>query len=356
MTEKVIIIIPTYNESQVIAQTIIELEKVFTSIDAAQYEMHILIYDSNSPDHTAQIVEQLQQQYKNLYLAIEKQKSGLGSAYVKAITHAINKLNADIVFEFDADGSHQPKYLPAMLDKFTKGADVVVGSRYVKGGKMPGDWSIDRKILSWGGNLISRLFLTWKYKDFTSGFRGTRVSFLKKINLDKLLSKNYAYKLHLFWSLHKLKAKIIEYPIEFIDRKVGYSKFPKNNIYESLKVVILLRYYELKRYIQVCLVGLVGMVTQLILFNILRRIHVPAVLANFTGIEFAIITIFILNNIFTFRDYKITRHHGLKQILTKFIQFNLFSAGSILLQIGLLAITIAAFGTGFWRENIITAL
>jgi len=174
MAEKVIIVIPTYNESQTIAQTIIELEKVFNSIDAVQYEMHILIYDSNSPDHTAQIVEQSQQQYKNLHLAMEKQKSGLGSAYAKAITHAINKLNADIVFEFDADGSHQPKYLPAMLDEFSKGADVVVGSRYVKGGKMPSDWSIDRKILSWGGNLISRLFLTWKYKDFTSGFRGTR--------------------------------------------------------------------------------------------------------------------------------------------------------------------------------------
>jgi dolichol-phosphate mannosyltransferase len=352
MSEKVIIVIPTYNEAKVITQTITELEKTFAAIDAAQYDMHILIFDSNSPDNTAQIVKQLQSQYQNLHLATEKQKSGLGSAYIKAITYAIDKLNADIVFEFDADGSHQPKYLKPMMDEFTKGADVVVGSRYVKGGTMPKDWSLDRKILSYGGNLISRLFLTRKYKDFTSGFRGTRTTFLKKIPYQKLLSKNYAYKLHLFWLLHKAKAKIIEYPIEFIDREIGYSKFPKNNVYESLKVVILLRFFELKRYIQLCLVGLGGMIVQLILFNLLRLIHVPSVLANLLGIEAAIITTFMLNNIFTFKDFKMTRHHGIKYITKKFIQFNLCSIASILIQSGLLALAIAILGTGFWKENI----
>lgn len=351
MTEKVIIIIPTYNEAQVIAQTIMQLEQVFAIIDSTKYEMHILIYDSNSPDHTADVVKQLQSQYKNLHLIIEKTKSGLGSAYTQAITYVIDKLNADIIFEFDADGSHQPKYLPAILDKFTQGADVVVGSRYVKGGKIPQNWNIDRKILSRGGNLIARLFLTFKYKDFTSGFRGTRTTFLKKISYKKLLSKNYAYKLHLFWLLHKAKAKIIEYPIEFIDRKIGYSKFPKNNIYESLKVVILLRFFELKRYIQLCFVGLGGMIIQLIIFNFFRAINVPAILANLISIEFAIGTVFILNNIFTFKDYKMTREHGIKHIAKKFIQFNLCSIGSILIQIGLLALSIAKFGTGFWREN-----
>jgi len=352
MTEKVIIVIPTYNEAQVITQTITQLEQVFAKIDATKYEMHILICDSNSPDRTADIVKQLQSQYQNLHLIIEPQKSGLGAAYMQAITYAIDKLNADIVFEFDADGSHQPKYLPAMLDEFTHGADVVVGSRYVKGGRIPSDWGIDRKILSGGGNLIARLFLTWKYKDFTSGFRGTRATLLKKIALNKLLSKSYAYKLHLFWLLHKARAKIIEYPIEFIDRKIGYSKFPKNNICESLKVVTLLRYYELKRYIQLCLVGLVGMIVQLILFNLLRLIHIPAVLANLIGIEIAIISTFILNNIFTFKDYKMTREHGIKHITKKFTQFNLCSIGSILIQTGLLALSIAIFGIGFWRENI----
>ncbi|MGD9108608.1 MAG: glycosyltransferase family 2 protein [Gammaproteobacteria bacterium] len=352
MSEKVVIVIPTYNEANVIAQTIAELEKTFTTIDAAKYEMHILIFDSNSPDKTAEIVKQLQSQHPNLHLVTEKQKSGLGSAYIKAITYAIDKLNADIVFEFDADGSHQPKYLKPMMDAFTKGADVVVGSRYVKDGAIPKDWSVDRKILSYGGNLIARLFLTRKYKDFTSGFRGTRTSFLKKIPYQKLLSKNYAYKLHLFWLLHKAKAKIVEYPIEFIERKIGYSKFPKNNVYESLKVVILLRFFELKRYIQVCFVGLGGMIVQLIFFNLLRLIHVPAVLANLLGIEAAIVTTFMLNNIFTFKDYKMTRVHGKKYIAKKFFQFNLCSVGSILIQTGLLALAIASFGKGFWKENI----
>lgn len=353
MSEKVIIVIPTYNEAKVIAQTITQLEQVFQTIDAAKYDMHILIFDSNSPDNTAEIAKQLQAKYQNLHLAAEEQKSGLGSAYTKAITYAINKLNADIVFEFDADGSHQPKYLKPMMDEFTKGADVVVGSRYVKGGTIPKDWGLDRKILSYGGNLISKLFLTWKYKDFTSGFRGTRASFFKKIPYQKLLSKNYAYKLHLFWLLHKAKAKIVEYPIEFIDREIGYSKFPKNNIYESLKVVILLRFFELKRYIQVCFVGLGGMMVQMILFNLFRLIHVSVVLANLLGIEAAIITTFMLNNTFTFKDFKMTRHHhGKKHITKKFFQFNLCSVGSILIQSGLLYLITTSFGTGFWKENI----
>lgn len=352
MSEKVIIIIPTYNEAKTIGQTITELEKTFTTIDVAKYEMHILIFDSNSPDRTAKIVKQLQSQYQNLHLATEKQKSGLGSAYIKAITYAIDELDADIIFEFDADGSHQPKYLTLMMNEFTKGADVVVGSRYIKGGRIPKNWSLDRKILSYGGNLIARLFLTRKYKDFTSGFRGTRTSFLKKIPYQKLFSKNYAYKLHLFWMLHKAKARIVEYPIEFIDRKIGYSKFPKNNVYESLKVVILLRFFELKRYIQVCFVGLGGMIVQLILYNLLRLIHTPVILANLLGIEAAIVTTFMLNNIFTFKDYKMTRQHGAKYITKKFIQFNLCSVGSILIQTGLLALVIAILGTGFWKENI----
>jgi dolichol-phosphate mannosyltransferase len=249
MTEKVIIIIPTYNEAAVIAATINQLEEVFTTIDPAIYSMHILVYDSNSPDGTGETVKQLAQQYSNIHLLVEKHKSGLGAAYMQAMQYAIDELHADIVFEFDADGSHQPHYIKDMLREFAQGADVVVGSRYVPGGKIPADWSVDRKILSYSGNIISRLFLTWKYKDFTSGFRGTRAHLLKQINLNKLLSKNYAYKIHLFWLLHKLHAKIVEYPIEFVDRKKGYSKFPKNNIFESLKVVILLRLAEFRKFI-----------------------------------------------------------------------------------------------------------
>jgi len=239
--EKVVIIIPTYNEERVIQESLIALEQVFDTIDAARYDMQILVFDSHSLDNTVPVIKALQSTYTNIHVQSEPKKSGLGSAYIQAMHYALDKMNADIVFEFDADGSHQPKYLPWMLKCFDKGADVVVGSRYVKGGFIPDNWSFDRKFLSVMGNLVARIVLSFQYKDWTSGFRGTRANFLKKVDLDKLLSKQYAYKLDLFWQLHRLSANIIEFPIEFIDREKGYSKLPKNNVIDSLKVVFTLR-------------------------------------------------------------------------------------------------------------------
>ena len=250
MIENVTIIIPTYNEKYAIADTINALFSVFREIDPEQFKLNILIFDSHSPDGTADVVRDLQKAHNNLFLLTEEHKTGLGSAYTKAMQYAMHTLKADILFEFDADGSHQPKYIPGMLQALKQDADVVVGSRFIKYGSIPNDWSWDRKFLSYFGNYIARVLLTWRYKDFTSGFRGTRVKFLKHINLDKLLSKNYAYKMHLLWELHCLKANIIEFPIEFINRKLGYSKFPKNNIVDSLRVVILLRLFALKNLLR----------------------------------------------------------------------------------------------------------
>ena len=105
------------------------LQRVFTHIP--QHDMHILIFDSSSTDDTQPIIKRLEQQWPNLHMATEAEKSGLGSAYIKAMHHAIEGMHADIVFEFDADGSHQPKFLPPMIKCLDEGADVVVGSRYV---------------------------------------------------------------------------------------------------------------------------------------------------------------------------------------------------------------------------------
>src|SRR3989339_232103 len=348
MKTKAVILIPTYNEQDSIAQTIHALENVFISIQ--KHEMSILIFDSASTDQTQNIIKQLQKKYLNIYFACEPKKSGLGSAYAQAIQYAIKELKADVVVEFDADGSHQPKYIPAMLDLLQNKADVVVGSRYVKGGSIPKDWGFHRKLLSCGGNIIARLFLTWKYKDFTSGFRATKTSYLKKINLDKLLSKGYAYKIHLFWLLHKLNAVIAEYPIEFIDREKGYSKLPRNNVMDSLRVVITLRFLELKRYIKVGMVGAVGAAVQFSIFNLLRLKFPPAA-ANLIGVECAIISGFILNNHFSFKDRKFQKHHGLKFWLKKFFHFNSVSLLSLIIQTGIVWLGTHFLGRGFWIEN-----
>lgn len=243
--EKAIIIIPTYNEQENIGVIIDQLQVVFAQIN--HYEMGILVYDSNSTDKTSEIVKANQKKYPRIYLQTEEKKSGLGSAYIQAMKYAYQTLQADIVFEFDADGSHQPKYLIPMMEEFTNGADVVMGSRYVKGGSIPADWAPHRKLLSVLGNVIARIFLNAQIKDYTTGFRGTRTSFLKKIDLDNVKPKGYAYKIHLAWLLHLHNAKIVEFPIEFIDRQMGYSKLPKNNIIESLMLVFSLRWQRIKK-------------------------------------------------------------------------------------------------------------
>lgn len=245
MKPKACIIIPTHNEAESIEKTIHALELMFE--DILDYEMSILVFDSASTDRTPTILKQLQNQYSNVSIQSEATKTGLGSAYIQAMSYAMDHLKADILFEFDADGSHQPRFIPKMLEKLEQGYDVVIGSRYIRGGSIAVNWPWYRQFISLAGNWIARLFLSARYKDFTSGFRATKTTALSNIDLNTLLSKQYAYKIHLFWALHRSGAKIAEYPIEFIDRENGYSKFPKNNICESLIVILKLRWRALIR-------------------------------------------------------------------------------------------------------------
>lgn len=346
---KVVMIIPTYNEADCIESTLTELQRVFDHIP--QHDMHILIFDSSSTDDTQPIIKRLAQKWPNLHMATEPEKSGLGSAYIKAMHIAMQQMQADIVFEFDADGSHQPKFLPGMLKVLDEGADVVVGSRYVEGGSADTEWPWYRRLISQAGNLVARTLLTPRYKDMTSGFRGTKVPALKKVDIDKLLSKNYAYKIHLFWALHKTGAKIAEFPIEFIDRQQGYSKFPKNNATESLKVVFLLRLYEMRRYLAMCAIGLVGMVIQLIVFNAMRHVWQPEY-ANILGIEFAILSNFLLNNRISFHDRRLKRSHPLRSWFKKLFLFNVYSLGAMAIQTLVLTAGVDLFGYGLWEENV----
>ena len=319
---KVTIIIPTYNERENIGKTIDGLEKIFPEIIG--HEMGILVIDDNSPDGTAEIVKDKAKEYGNIYLLPNREKQGLGAAYIKAFQYAIAKLEADVVFEYDADGSHQPQFIPPMVNLLAEKADVVVGSRYVPGGSMPPDWGLFRKFVSFVGNLIARVVLfTPQYTDMTSGFRGTKTKFLEKVDLNNLLSKQFAYKIQLYYELHKLGAKIVEYPIAFIDRDVGKSKFPRNNVRDSLRVVFALRIRDSQKLIKVMLVGGVGTIVQLLAFNLLRAgLSLP--LAQNLAIELAIVSNFILNNIWTFKAQSWS--------LVRFVKFNVLSFGSIIIQ------------------------
>ncbi|MFH0943377.1 MAG: glycosyltransferase family 2 protein [Candidatus Beckwithbacteria bacterium] len=351
---KITIIIPTYKEQANISSTIDGLEAEFQKIPVG-HQLEILVIDDNSPDETQAIVRQKAKKYPNVILLPNPQKNGLGAAYIKAFKYAFAKLNSDVIFEFDADGSHQPKYIPAMVKVLEDGADVVVGSRYIPGGSMPADWGIHRKLISYLGNLLARSVLwTWQYQDMTSGFRGTKTKFLKQIDLDHLLSNQFAYKIHLYYALHRLKAKIVEYPIDFIDRSQGKSKFPKNNIIDSLRVIFTLRLKESRKLIQVMIVGAVGTVVQLGFFN-LFRLKLNLSLAQNLAIELAVVSNFILNNLWTFKEKKFVLNR-FTQLAVGFIKFNFISLGSIVIQNLILLGGIALLGRSFLIENMLVLL
>jgi dolichol-phosphate mannosyltransferase len=342
---KVIIIIPTYNEALTIENTIFQVFKSCAAIP--NKEIHILIFDSASTDDTQKIILDLQINHPNLHLKTEPKKSGLGSAYLQAMRFALSDLSADIIFEFDADLSHQPKYIAPMLEAMET-HDVVLGSRYVPGGEIPSDWGWHRKVLSKLGNYIARFILTPKYKDFTTGFRATRRDVLIKILPHKFISNQFAYKLELLWLLHKNKSKIREYPIAFVDRKDGLSKLPTNSIIDALKVIFTLRLRAFKPYFKMCLVGFSGAIIQGILYNLLRHKLPPLSSAQIAALG-AILNNFILNNQFTFRKNRLKFfHHKTLQTLGFFIGYSsLMIAGqSYWLYLG-----VKYFGTGSLQEN-----
>lgn len=344
--EKVVIIIPTYNEAFVIKNTIEQVFEVVSTI--ADFEVHLLVFDSASTDGTPALVASLQASYPRLHLQNETQKSGLGSAYLQAMQFALHALDASVVIEFDADLSHQPKYLVPLLEKI-KTCDCVIGSRYVTGGSIPKNWAWHRKLLSVLGNYIARSILTYKYKDFTSGFRATRRQSLLNSLPKQFLSNDYAYKLQLLWLLHKNKATIYEYPIEFIDREKGESKLPKNSIIDSLRVLFTLRYYELRRYLTMCLIGSIGLIVQLLSYNLLRE-FLPPFNASQLAVLAAIINNFILNNRYTFKSTSNWRRsHKIKRA-TRFL---LYSMAIIYLQSNWVRIGVIYLGDGLLCENIL---
>jgi len=344
---KIVVGIPTYNERQNIGATIDGIEAIVSKI-GPKHQLEILVIDDNSPDGTAELVKAKGQEFGNVKLLPNQEKQGLGAAYVKAFKYAMAKLGADAVFEYDADGSHQPQYLPGMINELDKGADVVVGSRYVPGGSMPDNWGINRKLISYFGNFIARSVLwAWQYKDMTSGFRVTKTEWLKQIDLDNLLSRQFAYKIHLYYALHRLGAKIVEFPIDFIDRSKGKSKFPRNNIIDSLRVVFTLRWRQNEKLFKVLLVGGLGSVVQLIFYN-LFRLRMNLTWSQNLSIETAIISNFILNNIWTFKEKGWS--------LARFIKFNLSSFGSLIIQNIVLFGGVALLGQSIIIENILVTV
>jgi dolichol-phosphate mannosyltransferase len=233
-----IVIIPTYNERENIAQLI---DVIF-----AQYNnFHILVIDDGSPDHTAQVVKELQKQYAGkLFLEERKGKLGLGTAYIHGFKWSLKK-GYQYIFEMDADFSHNPKDLQRLYEACsTGGADVAVGSRYVKGGGTI-NWPKDRIFLSKGGSLYTRLITWMPVQDTTAGFVCYKREVLETINLDEIRFLGYAFQIEMKFAAWKLGFAIKEVPIVFEDRKFGVSKMHKGIVKEGILGVLKLRWYSL---------------------------------------------------------------------------------------------------------------
>lgn len=227
---KKIVIIPTYNEKENIA-SIIEIVVGF----AAEYD--VLVVDDTSPDGTAEIVEGLMAKHiGRIFIEKRASKLGLGTAYIHGFLWAL-KRNYDLIFEMDADFSHSPYDLDRLANACFDGADMAIGSRYVKGGSTE-NWPLDRKIYSIGGSAYTRLITGIPVKDPTAGFVCYKRKVLDSINLSTINFIGYAFQIEMKFAAWKLGFIIKEVPINFIDRKIGASKMTKGIIKEAILGVL----------------------------------------------------------------------------------------------------------------------
>jgi dolichol-phosphate mannosyltransferase len=231
---KKIVIIPTYNEKENIA-AIIDAVIVLGS----QY--HVLVIDDGSPDGTANIVKELMQAHPDkIFIQERTGKLGLGTAYIHGFKWALAH-QYDYIFEMDADFSHNPLDLDRLLAACENGADVAIGSRYVKGGATE-NWPLDRLIYSKGGSLYTRIITGMPVKDPTAGFMCYKQKVLSTMNLDQIQFIGYAFQIEMKFASWRLGFKLKEVPITFIDRKIGVSKMSKGIIKEAVLGVLSMQW------------------------------------------------------------------------------------------------------------------
>jgi dolichol-phosphate mannosyltransferase len=233
MHERCLIIIPTYNERDNLA-----------GLAAAIYHQgpfHLLIVDDNSPDGTGRLADALAAQYAGRFHVLHRAgKQGLGTAYVEGFRWGLAR-GYDLLFEMDADFSHDPRHLPQFLTAIAAGADLVLGSRYIAGGGTR-NWSLLRRIISRGGSLYAQLILGLPLRDLTSGFKCFRRRVLETLDLDRIHSNGYGFQIEVTYRAHRRGFHIVETPIVFVDRRVGKSKMNRKIVSEAVFMVWRLRF------------------------------------------------------------------------------------------------------------------
>ncbi len=321
---KTVIIVPTYNERANIGLLLEALQQEFKKMT---HDMHVLVVDDNSPDGTADCVRALQANHANLHLLMG-QKKGLGIAYIRGMRHAMDELKAEVVFEMDADFSHKPEDISRLMAEIDRGADFVIGSRYVPGGSIPKEWGFYRRLNSRFGNIVARYVAgIYSVYDCTAGFRAISTSVLRRIDFAKLRVQGYAFQVALLHAVKVEEAKIVEVPVDFIDRSHGDSKLGWRDIAEFIINAWWIRFDSSKTFLKFLLVGASGVVVNLGFFTLLLLVGLNKFLASPVAIELSIVSNFLLNNYWTFRWRKTK-----DRIRIKGLKFNAISLLSLTLS------------------------
>jgi dolichol-phosphate mannosyltransferase len=229
--DRVLVVVPTYNERQ-------NLEALVGGIRRHRPDAHILFVDDNSPDGTAALADELSARLGGIQVLRRAQRLGIGSAY-RAGFHRGLEQDYTLFISMDGDLSHDPEYLPELIAEAQAGADVVIGSRYLHGVSVV-NWSLDRLVLSVGGNTYARLVARLPVRDCTSGFQCFRRRVLETIGVDGVRSNGYAFLVELKWLAHRRGFRLKEIPIIFVDRRMGKSKNGVATVFRSMWTVTLL--------------------------------------------------------------------------------------------------------------------
>ncbi|HVZ12338.1 MAG TPA: glycosyltransferase family 2 protein [Patescibacteria group bacterium] len=334
---KAVVIIPTYKERENIERIIPIIEEdVFPQVK--NYQMFILVADDNSPDGTPEAVEAFAKKYKNIEIS-SGEKKGLGAAYIRAMTFAIEEMGADVVFEMDADLQHDPAKIPDFLEKIDEGCDMVIGTRYSDGGSIPAKWPLHRKAFSVVANLFVRtVFMRFYIHDWTGGYRALKKEVFLKEKHELTKFSGYIFQISFLHKAVRDGFKIGEVPFHFGERSLGDSKIaPIGYIMQVITFVITTRITELQRVIKFLIVGGTGFIVQLVFQEFAANVLFVSVIASLRdglsagfGAEAAILCNFMFNNFWTFSDTKHIKQNS--HFMHKLIKFNLATLLSVFIQ------------------------
>ncbi len=326
----VVLILPTYNERDTILVLLDQAREVLSSF--SQHTVHYLVVDDNSPDGTGEAVKEYASSHKRVHVLTGK-KEGLGRALLRGMNYSVENLDAEILIQMDADLSHDPFVLHKFVKAIDDGYDFVVGSRYIKGGAIPDNWGVRRKLYSIVGNSIVRFGLGYlQVHDWTGGYRALKKEYFLQ-NKDRLMQyTGYVFQIAFLYNAIRQGAKVHEVPIHFTDRRFGKSKIAVGEyIKDIFEFIITNRVHRLMHgpFKKFALVGLLGfIINTLVLELFVHGIGTIPEIGSIIGAECAIISNYFFNNRWTFRDRRI----GREQRIYKFLQFNMTSVGAIIIQ------------------------